>query len=98
VSPTDPIDRLMEEPAAPWKGKPLNWLLFIQVRIFPRGVGFRNQTQIQGMSTLPRYRRDANRTHGLPWAFKRLPLFSGDAPRGSDRLGRVHQPPARRSR
>src|SRR5258705_3497078 len=26
-------------------------------------------------ATLSRYRRNAYRTHGLPWAFKRLPLF-----------------------
>ena len=38
-------------------------------------------------ATLSRYRRNAYRTHGLPWAFKRLPPFWFKAPWGSDRLG-----------
>jgi hypothetical protein len=40
---------------------------------------FLNATaKYNGIQPCPGCRRDAYRTHGLPWAFKRLPLFSAN--------------------
>jgi hypothetical protein len=47
--------------------------------------------QIQSNPTLSRHRRDAYRTHGLPWAFNRLTLFSINAPLASVGWGRASQ-------
>jgi hypothetical protein len=53
----------------------------------PRGVmperlfyGSRRASSFE--SDIIQCRRDAYRTHGLPWAFKRPPLFSDNEPRG----------------
>ena len=97
MSPTDPIDRLMEEPAAPWKGKQLNWLLFIQVRIFAPG-GRVPKSDANTRDVDPAGREGSGEMQIAPTAFpgplndyRFFPATRGGV---SDRLGRVHQPRA----
>ena len=95
---TDDVDWAAEAAgtAAPWSGThPLNQLdVFVHSQTMQKlSIGTADIKD----PTLSRCRRDAYRIHGLPWAFKPLPLFFRQCAAGFVRLGAT-KAPGKRSR